>query len=106
MKLFFIFHWLSPDPQHKSDLESHAEGESGSHILLLYFIISFHFIYSRIYAIPFPKSVSGKWSCLKSLPIMVLARVSLGFKVETLGKFRGDTEQGDPRLPIPVMEVF
>lgn len=82
--MFFIFHWLSPDPQHKSDPESHAEGERGSRILLLYFIISFHFICSRIYAIPFPKSLCGRrWSCLKSLHTRVLPRGSLGFKAKT-----------------------
>lgn len=43
MKLFFIFHLLSPPPQHKSDPWSHGEGGRRWKIFLFYFT-PLHFI--------------------------------------------------------------
>ena len=56
MKLFFIFHLLSAHLQHKSDTQMPAEADvKWKNALILFYSISFGFVYPCIYATLFPK---------------------------------------------------
>lgn len=104
MKLFFIFHWLSPDPQHKSDPESPQKVRGGR--AYFYCILLFHFTSSIHGYMPylFQKAHAADGAVWRACTPACCPGGSLGFKAKTLGKFHWGTEQVDPGLPILSMD--